>query len=159
MTDDAGAPVDGRVMVQESAIHGRGAFARGPIPPETPLMEYVGERISTGESLRRCERGHAFIFALDADWHLDGDVAWNPARYLNHSCRPNCEARCFAGGVWIVTSRAVAAGEELTFDYGYDLEAYREHPCHCGAPDCVGFIVAAEFHLSLRRQAEARSEG
>lgn len=133
------------VEFKPSPIHGMGGFARVELPSGTRVLEYVGERIDKRESLGRCMRGESFIFHLDEQWDLDGNVEWNPARFLNHSCAPNCEAEFIDGRIWIMTLRAVARGEELTFNYGYDLEDYREHPCRCGSPDCVGYIVAAEF--------------
>ncbi len=139
-----------------SPIHGRGAFAREPIGQGTRVIEYVGERISKRESLRRCERENAYIFALTAHEDLDGDVSWNPARLINHSCAPNCEARMEDGRIWIVATRDIAPGEEITFNYNYDLVDYREHPCRCGSPNCVGYMVAQEFfeHLLSRKAAK-----
>ena len=142
---------DELVFFRESSIHGTGGFARVDIEPETCLIEYVGERISKQESLNRCVGGNTRIFGLDDTWDLDGDVSWNPARWLNHSCSPNCEARLEDDGrIWIVSVRPIVGGEELTFNYGYDLEDLEEHPCHCGTANCVGYIVAEEFHESLR---------
>ena len=137
-----------------SAIHGRGGFALKNVPAGTRLIEYVGERISKAESRRRCELNNEYIFSLDDDWDLDGRVDWNPARFLNHSCRPNCEAQWLEGGIWIVAVREIRAGDEITFNYGYDLEDCRDHRCHCGASECVGYIVAEEFFDHLRRGAD-----
>lgn len=142
--------------IHDSPIHGRGGFARRDIPAGTRIVEYVGERISKAESLRRCEAMNAYIFHLDEQYDLDGGVPWNPARFLNHSCEPNCEAVMDQGRIWIVARRDIRAGEELTFNYGYDLVDYQEHPCRCGSPRCVGYIVAEEFHAWLR---ERRAQG
>jgi len=138
------------VDFKPSPIHGTGGFARADMPARMRVIEYVGERIDKRESLTRCMRGEPFIFHLDELWNLDGNVDWNPARFLNHSCVPNCEAELIDGRIWIVTVRPVARGEELTFNYGYDLTDYREHPCRCGAPGCVGYIVASEFFDEVR---------
>jgi SET domain-containing protein len=79
-------------------------------------------------------------------------VEWNPARLINHSCEPNCEALTDDDNrIWIVAKRDIAAGEELTFNYNYDLEDFKEHPCQCGAQNCVGFIVAEEFFAQVRQ--------
>jgi len=136
--------------VKPSLIHGMGGFARADLPAGARVIEYVGERIDKQEALVRCMRGESFIFDLDDQWDIDGNVDWNPARFINHSCAPNCEAELIDGRIWIATARPVACGEELTFDYGYDLVDYREHPCRCGAPACVGYIVASEFFDQLR---------
>jgi len=138
------------VEFKPSPIHGTGGFAHANLPEGTRVIEYGGERIDKRESLARCIRGEPFIFHLDGQWNLDGNVDWNPARFLNHSCAPNCEADLIEGRIWIITLRPVARGEELTFNYGYDLVDYREHPCRCGAPECVGYIVAAEFFDKVR---------
>jgi SET domain-containing protein len=135
-----------------SAIDRLGGFARADIPAGTRVIEYVGERITKAESLRRCESNNEYIFTLDDEHDLDGNVPWNPARLLNHSCAPNCEAVLDEGRIWIIALRDIRPGEELTFNYGYDLENYREHPCRCGAVECVGYIVAEEFLEHVRRQ-------
>lgn len=135
----------GLVRIGPSAIEGTGGCARVAIGRGTRVIEYQGERISKAESLVRCEANNPYIFCLDETTDLDGSVEWNPARFLNHSCAPNCEAQMINGRIWIVALRDIAAGEEITFDYGYDWEDYKEHPCHCGAPGCFGYIVSAEL--------------
>ena len=134
-----------------SPIHGLGGFAKTAIRQGTRIVEYVGERISKRESLRRCEQNNAFIFSLTEEQDLDGNVAWNPARFLNHSCAPNSEAEKDGDRIWIIASRDIQAGEEITFNYGYDLEDYRDYPCRCGSPNCVGYIVAEEFFEHVLR--------
>src|SRR6266700_7668410 len=74
-----------------SPIHGLGAFALAPIRAGTLVIEYVGDRISKVESARQCEAGNAYIFELDDEYDIDGSAGWNPARFLNHSCAPNCD--------------------------------------------------------------------
>ena len=141
------------ILFKDSPIHGTGGFAKTPIRKGTRIVEYLGERISKGESLRRCERNNGFIFTLNDEQDLDGNVAWNPARFINHSCAPNCEAEKDDDRIWIIATRDVRAGEEITFNYGYDLEDYKDYLCHCGSPQCVGYIVAGEFfdHVLSRR--------
>lgn len=140
------------VSFHESRIHGLGGFARADIAAGTQVIEYTGERITKHESLRRCEAGNEYIFALDDEHDLDGHVPSNLARFLNHSCESNCEVKHVGDRLWIVAARDIRAEEELTFNYGYDLEDYRKYPCRCGAADCVGHIVAAEFFDHVRRQ-------
>lgn len=176
-------PINDQLEIRASPLHGRGVFARQPIAAGTRLLEYSGERITKAESLRRCEAGNVFIIGLDDTWDIDGAVGENPARYINHSCAPNCEAvieeevtlelaseppatpddlRCEGmnseSRIYIDAVRDIAAGEELTFNYGYDLDNYDEHPCRCGAPTCVGFIVAEEFFPELHRRRQARPD-
>ena len=115
------------------------------------MIEYVGEKITKGESARRIDADNEYIFTLDDEFDLDGKVPWNPARFINHSCTPNCEAEVDGHEVWIIALRDLRAGEELTFNYGYDLENYRQYPCRCGSPECVGFMVAEEYFDRVRQ--------
>ena len=142
------------VLFQPSPIHGLGGFAKTAISKGARILEYLGEKIDKPESLRRCEANNEFIFALNAQQDLDGNVEWNPARFINHSCAPNCDAVCEDERIWIVAHRDIRAGEELTFNYGFDLEDYKEHPCRCGSPHCVGFIVSEEFFEHVRKQRQ-----
>ncbi len=138
------------LVFKPSLIHGTGGFAKVDIPAGTWVIEYIGERIDKQESLRRCEQNNPYIFCLTDEHDLDGNVEWNPARLINHSCGPNCDAELQDGRIWLVATRVIRAGEEVTFNYGFDLTDYRDYPCHCGSPDCVGFIVAEDFFAHLR---------
>jgi SET domain-containing protein len=150
----AKAPENPFAYFTDSTIHGTGGFARCDIRAGTRLIEYVGERIDKAEAQRRCEADNRYIFHLDDTWDIDGDVTWNPARFINHSCAPNCEAELEeeAGRIRIKALRDIRAGEELSFNYGYDLDCHEEHPCRCGAPGCVGYIVAEEHFEQVRQQ-------
>ena len=141
---------------RRSVIHGTGGYACRDIASGARVIEYVGDKITKAESLRRCERDNQYIFDLDDEFDLDGNVHWNPARFINHSCAPNCEAEVDGHRVWIIALRNIPAGEELSFNYGYDLQDYEEHPCRCGAPECVGFMVAQEYFDDVRRQERRR---
>lgn len=147
--------------VRRSAIHGRGIIAARDIPAGTRIIEYVGERITKAESerrdaarLARAARGGdgcVYIFEVNKRHDIDGSVAWNTARLMNHSCDPNCESDKPRGRVWILARRDIAKGEELTYDYGFDVENWEDHPCRCGSPKCVGYIVAKGQRWRLRR--------
>ena len=142
--------------IATSPIQGRGGFALGDLKRGTRIVEYLGQKITKLESLARCENNNPYIFSLDDEFDLNGDVAWNPARFLNHSCDPNCEGENIGGQIWIIARRAIEAGEEITFNYGYDLESYRDYPCQCGALNCVGYIVAEEFFADvIKKRAQA----
>ena len=149
ITPDPAVP--NNLVIRPSPIHGLGGFAARPLARGERVVEYTGEKITKAESLRRCEAGNWFIFSLDDEFDLDGNTAGNPARWLNHSCAPNCEAEFLDGRVWITARRDIAAGEEITFNYGYTLDEYREHPCRCGAPGCAGWIVAEEYFDCVRK--------
>jgi uncharacterized protein len=136
---------DSLIYFKDSPIHGSGGFARARLAAGARLIEYLGRKIDKQESLRQCELENPYVFSISAEWDLDGNVEWNPARRLNHSCAPNAEAQECDGRIWIVALRDIAAGEEITFNYNYDLQDYRDHPCVCGAANCVGYIVAEEY--------------
>lgn len=153
------------VEVRGSVIHGQGVYAARDIPDETQVIEYVGELIDKEESETRAwaqmakaeEEGDAavYIFTLNEKYDLDGSVEWNTARLINHSCDPNCEAfteeSAKGDRIFIYALRDIEAGEELSFDYGFDLECYEDHPCRCGADNCVGYIVSQEQWPELRK--------
>jgi SET domain-containing protein len=145
------------VVFRRSPIHGLGGFAKTDLRRGSYVIEYLGERIDKDESLIRCEKDNQFIFTLNECHDLDGNVDWNPARFINHSCAPNCEALLEEDRIWIVASRDIPPGEEITFNYGYTLEDYRNYPCRCGTPGCVGYIVAEEFFAHVRQQREYAS--
>lgn len=156
-----GTPSASLVIHRRSAIHGRGVFARRAIPDGTPILEYTGERITKPEAVRReaqrLERQRrggddsVYIFVLNRRHDLDGRRSRSVARFINHSCAPNCSTEIVRGRIWIVARRDLAAGEELTFDYGFPLAEWRLHPCRCGAPRCAGFIVGKDQRWRLRR--------
>lgn len=140
--------------VRGSVIHGRGVYATRDIAAEEKIIEYVGEIIDKEESDRRgvdqhekaVETGDAavYIFNLSKKYDIDGNVPWNTARLINHSCEPNCEAWQTGKEIFIHALRDIRAGEELTFDYGFDVECFEDHPCRCGRDACVGYIVSRE---------------
>jgi SET domain-containing protein len=139
--------------IRPSAMQGMGAYATRAIPSGVRLIEYAGERLTPAEADARYpdvegERHHTFLFAIDDDVVIDAAVNGNAARFINHSCDPNCDAVIDDGRIWIETIRDVAPGEELAYDYAYVLEerhtpaAKRRFPCHCGAATCRGTILA-----------------
>jgi SET domain-containing protein len=145
--------------VRQSAIHGTGGYARRDISAGMRVVEYVGERITKAESDRRCEANNEYIFIIDDDWDLDGLQSWNPARFINHSCAPNCEAEWDGDRLFIVALRDIKQGEELSFNYGYDLENYEDHKCHCRTPQCVGYILAEEYWEQVRKPVASAKVG
>lgn len=134
-------------------MQGLGAFATRPIPAGTRLIEYAGERLTPAQADERYpdvagERHHTFLFAIDDDVVIDAAVDGNAARFINHSCDPNCDAVIEDGRIWIETIRDVAPGEELCYDYALVLAehhtpaAKRRFPCRCGSPRCRGTMLA-----------------
>src|SRR5438445_8538107 len=94
-----------------SSIHGLGLFAQRDISAGEIIFEYSGEKISKAESIERCSQGNPFIFCLDEQFDLDGNVESNAARFLNHSCSPDCAVESVEGRLLVIAQRAIAAGE------------------------------------------------
>lgn len=147
-----------KIATRRSAIHGNGIFAVLPIKKGERLIEYKGRRrthedVDAGEA-GDVDSGHTFLFTLNDEWVIDGGIEGNDARWINHSCAPNCEAILDENEedpkqsrVFIESTRAIKAGEELTYDYGITL-AERHTPrlkkiwaCRCGARDCTGTML------------------
>jgi len=150
--------------VRGSEIHGRGVYATRFIAKEERIIEYVGELINKKESERRGNALHAkslktggaavYIFTLTKNYDLDGNVPWNTARLINHSCDPNCEAWVEGRRIFIHALRDIQPGEELSFDYGFDVDCYADHPCRCGKDACVGYIVSRSQWPELQELLE-----
>jgi uncharacterized protein len=138
--------------IRDSPIQGRGAFATHRIPAGTRLVEYAGERLTPARADARYPdepgaRHHTFLFAIDDAVVIDAAVHGNDARWINHSCDPNCDAVIDDGRIWIESLRDISPGEELAYDYAFTLaerhtpEAKRRYPCHCGARGCRGTML------------------
>ncbi len=151
------------ISVKRSHIHSRGVFAKKDIPEGSRVIEYVGEKITKAESDRRADiplerakinkkYGAVYLFELNKRYDLDGDVPYNTAKYINHSCSPNCETDIIRGHIWIIALSDVKKGEELSYNYGYGYEDFEEHECRCGADNCVGYILDEDHWPKLRRK-------
>jgi uncharacterized protein len=151
--------------VRTSTVHGKGVFACSRISAGEKIIEYKGERIVWEEALERAEAaghaiGHTYFFSL-ADGHvIDGASKGNAARYINHSCEPNCEPLEHDNGrVFIYALRDIEVGEELSYYYALIYEGRhtasvkRAFPCRCGAPSCSGTMLAPK--KQKLRSAEA----
>lgn len=135
--------------LRKSPISGTGAFAIARIPRRTPIIEYQGERISPAEGNRRYDGdrrhlAHVLLFYINKTTLIDAGVNGNDARFINHSCAPNCETVLRKGGIWIKSLRRIRPGEELTYDYAFSradlgaLENDARYACNCGATTCRG---------------------
>jgi SET domain-containing protein len=142
-----------RIQVRKSGVHGKGVFALQDIPEGETLIEYVGEIITWKEAQRRhpwnpAEPNHTFYFHVDDKRVIDAAVGGNAARWINHSCEPNCEADEEEGRIFIKSLRNIKAGEELSYDYGliidepYTKKLKAEYPCWCGSSNCRGTLLA-----------------
>ena len=144
-----------QVWVGKSRIAGQGLFAAEDITQGTRIIEYIGEKISSQESTRRLAAGNAYIFHLNYRYAIDGETLENTARYINHSCDPNCAVEIIKRTIWIVAVRDIKEGEELSYNYGYDLQHYQDNPCHCGAKQCCGYILDRQYWERIQRQVRS----
>lgn len=138
--------------VRRSKVHGRGVFAVRPIRKGTRIIEYLGERVTHEEADRRYDEkspndNHTFLFIVDKHVVIDAGVGGNAARFINHSCDPNCESAIEGRRVFIDAIRNIAPGEELAYDYQIVRE--KDDPdnvdevfaCRCGAKKCRGTML------------------
>jgi len=145
----------GKIEVRNSPIHGRGVYAARAIAKGERVMEYRGEIISWKEADERPpsdpnDPHHTFLFSLDDGKRvIDASQSGNDARWINHSCDPNCETEeSESGRVYIEALRDIARGEELNYDYCLIIEEkltkklQRQYLCLCGAAKCRGTMLA-----------------
>ncbi len=129
-----------RVDVAPSAIDGQGAFAAEAIPARRKIGEVRGESISVHEAWQRARhQARIMIVEVSGRRAVDASRSTDPLRFTNHSCAPNAVLRIRQGRIEIFAMRDVAAGEELTIDYGESHHQGRL-ACRCGAPRCVGSL-------------------
>ena len=134
-----------RVRVGPSRIAGQGLFAGQDIKQGIKIIRYIGEKIPHVESDRRLAEGNVYIIGLDERYAIDGSTRKNTARYINHSCDPNCHTEQFGNTIWLMAIKDIEVGEELTYNYGYELNDEPVEPCHCGAQNCCGYILGPQY--------------
>jgi|TARA_B000000532_G_scaffold244000_1_gene241896 SET domain-containing protein len=144
-------------VVKKSKIHGTGIFAGRDIKKGERVIRYIGDKILKSEGDRRSalriknflnseKTGSVYIFELNKKYDIDGNVKRNKARYINHSCDPNCEVEIENNEIWISSIRKIKKGSELSYDYGYefDKDDYKDHICKCGSKNCIGYIISSD---------------
>lgn len=148
-----------KYKVTNSPIHGRGVFAAQALKKGERVINYEGRLRTHAQSDREhgdsLDSGHTFLFTLNDKYVIDANVDGNDARWINHSCAPNCEAlleedpkgRKRRDAVEIWTRKTIAPGTELTYDYGITLEVRHTErlkqiwACRCGARSCTGTML------------------
>ncbi len=145
------------IAVKTSNIHGKGVFAARDLKKGDAIIEYKGERISWKLAEKRHphdpkDPNHTFYFSLEDGRCIDAKYKGNAARWINHSCKPNCEARedIFNDEprVFIYAKRALKANEELFYDYALGIDGRitkqmrKDYECRCGAKKCRGTMLA-----------------
>lgn len=154
-----------KVVRRRSPIHGNGVFAKVAIKAGSEVVEYRGRLLTHPQADRlydgTTDTGHTFLFTLNERYVVDGNVGGSVARWINHSCAPNCAAAIVededgdprADRIVIEAARNIRAGEELTYDYGITLEEphtaklKRIWACKCGAPKCTGTLLKPKRKL------------
>ena len=100
-----------------------------------------------------------YLFNLNTRYDLDGDVSWNTARLINHSCLNNCDYEGKGLKLWITAIRDIKKGEELTCDYGFSYDSdYKQFPCKCGSKNCVGYIVREGSRWRINKKIQMVSK-
>ena len=144
------SPAD--VESRPSPIAGLGLFAVRPFAAGEQIAPYAGRRTTQPADPGR-PGAPTYLLEIEPGVWLDGDEPGNPARHANHACQPTAELIYdpVTATAWLKALRPLAAGTEITFDYGFSLAESLFHPCRCGAPDCVGRILATPLRGALRR--------
>lgn len=136
-------------------------FAAKDIPKDTRVIEYIGRRITKKQSDDLSdledETGLVYIFELNKRTDIDGNVPWNPARLINHSCDPNCETDIIQGKIWIISLRDIKKGEELSYDYNFNYSDDLQK-CLCKAKNCRGIYGVGEDFWKKELQKRARKK-
>ena len=143
--------------IKKSKIHGTGIIASEDIKKGTKIIQYIGEKITKKEGDKRSEErikkylkkkneGSVYVFELNKKYDIDGSPMYNKARFINHSCDPNCEVEIIKNEIWIVSKKKIIRNSELNYDYGYpfDKDDYTDHSCKCGYKNCVGYIISQD---------------
>jgi SET domain-containing protein len=128
-----------KIHRKKSRLHGFGVFADEPVNKNKRIIDYAGELISNQESEVREDRylkkGCIWVFRVNRNWSRDAAVGGNIARFINHSCKPNCwiEVDAKTRTIWVRAAKPIARGDELTYDY--NTEGDKVIPCRC-RPNC-----------------------
>lgn len=157
------------LQVRRSAVHGRGVFTLRRIRKGTRIIEYLGERVSHQEADRRYDHkrvddNHTFLFIVDRRTVVDAGRCGNEARFINHSCSPNCESVIERGHIYIEAMRTIQPGEELNYDYRIARD--RTDPpnidaifaCRCGAEVCRGSMLWPRLRHDPPSEAATRPD-
>ncbi len=155
--------------VRRSPIHGTGVFATRRIAKGKRVLEYIGERVSHAEADRRYadkahDDNHTFLFTVNTRTVIDGGNYGNEARWINHSCDPNCESVIDDNRVFIEAVRTIQPGDELSYDYMIERDA-SDPPdidtvfaCRCGAPQCRGTMLLPPKKKKKKKVARAAAK-
>ena len=149
---------------KNSGVHGSGLFASQNIKKGLKVIEYVGDKVTKKEGDRRADiqinkakknknNGMVYVFELNKLYDIDGSVAHNHAKLINHSCNPNCEVEIINNEIWISAIKNIKKYTELSYNYGYSYDTdYVDHVCKCGSSKCVGYILDEDHWSKLKNK-------
>ena len=146
---------------KKSYVHGSGLFAVQNIKKGSKIIEYIGDKVTKKEGDKRADKqikqykknnnnGMVYVFEL---YDIDGSVAYNHAKLINHSCNPNCEVEIINNEIWISAIKNIKKYTELSYNYGYSYDTdYVDHVCKCGSSKCVGYILDEDHWPKLKNK-------
>jgi len=149
---------------KKSTLHGSGLFASSDIKKGEQVIEYIGDKVTKKEGDKRADKqikkaqrnnknGMVYIFELNKRYDIDGGVARNFARFINHSCDPNLEVEIIDNHIWISSIKKIKKGDELLYNYGYPFDSdFEDHICKCGSKKCIGYILSYDDWPKLKKE-------
>jgi len=153
---------------KKSSLHGSGLFANCDIKKEEQVIQYIGDKVTKKEGDKRADiqikkaqknkkNGMVYVFELNKKYDIDGGIARNYARFINHSCDPNCEVEITNNEIWISSIKRIKKYTELTYNYGYPFDSdFEEHICKCGSKKCVGYILSDDDWPKLKKELKKK---
>ena len=148
---------------KKSGINNWGLFAGQNFKEGDKVIEYKGKKYThkQAEEDDRFDNSKAiYLFTLNKKTVLDGDTKSNTAKYINHSCDPNCEVDIIKGKIWIIAEKNIKKGDELSYDYGFGYDKdFRQFPCKCGSKNCCGYIVRDDQRWRINRKFAKTKQG
>tara|TARA_Y100000590_G_scaffold317602_1_gene359295 strand:+ start:787 stop:1272 length:486 start_codon:yes stop_codon:yes gene_type:complete len=153
---------------KRSSLHGSGLFANHDIKKGEQVIQYIGDKVIKREGDKRADKqikkaeknkknGMVYVFELNKKYDIDGGVSRNYARFINHSCDPNCEVDITNNEIWISSIKKIKKGAELTYNYGYTFDTdYVDHICKCGSKKCVGYILSDDDWPKLKKEIKKK---
>ena len=155
---------------KRSSLHGSGLFADTNIKNKEQVIQYIGDKVTKKEGDKRADiqlqkaeknkkTGMVYVFELNKKYDIDGGVLRNHARFINHSCDPNCEVEITNNEIWISAIKNIKEDTELTYNYGYPFDSdFEEHICKCGTKKCVGYILSDDDWPKLKKELKKKKK-
>ena len=144
--------------IKKSNIDNKGLVAAKDIKKGIKIIEYKGKLISKKESEENPKfdnEKRIYLFEINKRYDLDGNVSWNTARLINHSCSNNCDYEGKGLKLWVTAIKDIKKGEELSYDYGFSFdEDFKNYPCRCNSSNCCGYIVRQESRWRIKKSIE-----